>query len=81
MLSATPLSNDRGVQLRRTPLYADGAASCNAHAALETQSDVRLIKTLLRDRRAASLTSNTAPDGLSGVKRFYFGHFLDRRPG
>ena len=70
MLSATPLSKMivGGVQLRRTPLYADGAASCNAHAALERQSGVRLIKTLLRDRRAASLTLNTAPDGLSGVK-------------
>ena len=79
MLSATPLSNDRAafsLDVPRTLLYADGAASCNAHAALETQSGVRLIKTLLRDRRAASLTLNTAPDGLSGVKRFV----LDRRP-
>ena len=79
MLSATLLSNDRAafsLDVRRS-LYPDGAASCNANAALERQSGVRLMKTLLRDRRAASLTLNTAPDGLSGVKRF----ILDRRPG
>ena len=75
MLSVTPLSNDRAafsLDVPRTLLYADGAASFNAHAALhvETQSGVRLIKTLLRDRRAASLTLNTAPDVLSGVSLF-----------
>ena len=75
MLSATPLINDRAafsLDVRRSMLMERRR---NAHAALERQSGVRLIKTPLRDRRAASLTLNTAPDGLSGVKRF----ILDRR--
>ena len=61
-----PLYADGGMERRRvthTPLY--GNYGCR-----NTERRVRLIKTLLRDRRAASLTLNTAPDGLSGVKRF-----------
>ena len=60
-MSVTPLDHcQSGVQLRRTPLQNNEAASCDAHTARKERSGDLLSKSPLSNCRAASLRHNTS---------------------